>query len=162
MAQKMGEFIRMSQGNKSLSEYLQAFNNLARYATDMVDTEAKKIASFKRGMNPQLLKYMNSSEKGTFTAFVSDCLTQETTLKACEAMDSRKRHLEGGSSQARASPQQRPSYRPLAPRSAPPARRPQFNNNSRYKKATVTPYQKGKSAKTPQFRPPSNLYFNCG
>ena len=142
MAQKMGEFIRLSQGSKSLTEYLQAFNNLARYAPDMVDTDEKKIASFKRGMSPQLLKYMNSSEKNTFPAFVSDCLTQETTLKACEALDSRKRHFEGGSSQVRAPPQHRPSYRPPAPRSARPTRRPQpqFNNNSRYKKATVTPF----------------------
>lgn len=124
MAQKMGEFIRLAQGNKTLSEYLQSLNSLTRYTPDMMDTEAKKIASFKRGMNPQLLKYMNSSEKTTFSVFASDCLTQETTLKAYDALDNKKRHFEGGSSQPRAPPQNRPSYRPPAPKYAPPARRP--------------------------------------
>jgi hypothetical protein len=35
-------------------EYLQAFNNLARYAMEFVDIDAKKIASFKRGLGPKL------------------------------------------------------------------------------------------------------------
>jgi hypothetical protein len=48
MTIKHTEFMRLTQGNKSLTEYLQAFNNLARYATKFLDTDAKKIASFKR------------------------------------------------------------------------------------------------------------------
>jgi hypothetical protein len=39
-----------------LTEYLQAFNNLARYATEFMDTDAKKIASFKRGLGPKLMR----------------------------------------------------------------------------------------------------------
>src|SRR5579859_3320113 len=98
MAQKLGEFIKLTQGNKTVNEYLQAFNNLSRYAPDMVNTEAKKIASFKRGMSPQLLKFVGNSEKATFPAFISDCMSQETTNNACDAMESKKRHFEGGSS----------------------------------------------------------------
>jgi len=30
-----------------LTKYLHAFNNLSRYAHEMVDTEVKKLASFK-------------------------------------------------------------------------------------------------------------------
>jgi hypothetical protein len=55
---KHTEFMRLTQGNKCLTEYLQAFNNLARYATEFVDTDAKKIASFKRGLGPKLMKTM--------------------------------------------------------------------------------------------------------
>jgi hypothetical protein len=58
MAMKQTEFMRLTQGNKSLTEYLQAFNNLARYVTEFVDTDAKKIASFKRGLGPKLMKTM--------------------------------------------------------------------------------------------------------
>ena len=54
MVIKHTEFMKLTQGNKSLNEYLQAFNNLARYATEFVDTDAKKIASFKRGLSPKL------------------------------------------------------------------------------------------------------------
>jgi hypothetical protein len=45
MAMKHTEFMKLTQGSKSLTKYLQAFNNLARYATEFVDTDAKKIAS---------------------------------------------------------------------------------------------------------------------
>ena len=50
--------MKLTQGNKSLNEYLQTFNNLARYATKFVDTDAKKIASFKWGLSPKLMKTM--------------------------------------------------------------------------------------------------------
>ena len=35
------EFMKLSQGTKSVKEYLHAFNNLARYAPEFVNTEAK-------------------------------------------------------------------------------------------------------------------------
>jgi hypothetical protein len=75
MAMKDTEFMRLNQGNKSLTEYLQAFNNLASYATEFVDTEAKKIASFKRGLSPKLMKTMGISKCATFNNFISDALT---------------------------------------------------------------------------------------
>jgi len=43
---KVGEFMRLSHRTKSVKEYLHAFHNLARYAPEFVNTEAKKIASF--------------------------------------------------------------------------------------------------------------------
>jgi hypothetical protein len=42
-----------------------------------VDTEAKKIASFKRGLGPKLMKTMGTSKCATFNDFISDALTQE-------------------------------------------------------------------------------------
>jgi len=45
----------------------------------MVDTEAKKLASFKRGLGPMLSKNMASNKSTTFNEFVSDALTQETS-----------------------------------------------------------------------------------
>jgi len=58
MTIKHSEFMHLTQGTKSLTEYLHAFNNLSRYAPEMVDTEAKKLASFKRGLGPKLSKNM--------------------------------------------------------------------------------------------------------
>ena len=52
MTIKHTEFMNLAQGTKSLTEYLHAFNNLSRYATEFVDTKAKKLASFKRGLGP--------------------------------------------------------------------------------------------------------------
>jgi hypothetical protein len=100
MAMKHTEFMRLTQGNKSLTEYLQAFNNLARYATEFVDTDAKKIASFKRGLGPKLMKTMGTSKCATFNDFISDALTQENNNSVYASSKSRKRALEASASQS--------------------------------------------------------------
>ena len=51
MRMKAAEFMKLTQGTKILTEYMHAFNNLSRYAPEFVDTEAKKIESFKRGLS---------------------------------------------------------------------------------------------------------------
>jgi hypothetical protein len=98
MAMKHIEFMRLTQGNKSLTEYLQAFNNLARYATKFVDTNAKKIASFKRGLSRKLMKTMGTSKCATFNDFISDALTQENNNSIYAASKSHKRAFEAGAS----------------------------------------------------------------
>ena len=55
-AMKVVEFIRLTQGTRTMKEYLHAFNNLSRYAPEFVNTDAKKIASFKRGSTPRCWK----------------------------------------------------------------------------------------------------------
>ena len=52
MEMKHTEFMQLTQGNKTLKEYLHAFNHLSRYCPKFVSTESKKIASFKRGLGP--------------------------------------------------------------------------------------------------------------
>jgi hypothetical protein len=112
MAMKHTEFMRLTQGNKSLTEYLQAFNNLARYATEFVDTDAKKIASFKRDLSPKLMKTMGTSKCATFNEFISDVLTQENNNSIYTASKSRKRAFKAGASQSRAPAAPRAPSRP--------------------------------------------------
>jgi hypothetical protein len=81
-----------------LTEYLQAFNNLLRYATEFVSIDAKKIASFKRGLSPELMKIMGTSKCVTFNEFISDALTQENNNSIYAASKSRKRAFEVGAS----------------------------------------------------------------
>jgi hypothetical protein len=114
MAMKHTEFMRLTQGNKSLTEYLQAFNNLTRYATEFVDIDAKKIASFKRGLSPKLMKTMGTSKCATFNKFISDALTQENSNSIYASSKSRKRDFEAGVSQSRAPVAPRAPSRPLA------------------------------------------------
>ena len=77
MSIKHTEFMKLTQGTKSLTEYLHPFNNLSRYAMEFVDTDAKKIASFKRGLGPKLMKTLANNKSATFNEFVSDALTQD-------------------------------------------------------------------------------------
>src|SRR5438132_9066302 len=44
----------LKQGSKTVREYVQAFNHLARYAPNHVDTDAKKSECFLEGMSPKL------------------------------------------------------------------------------------------------------------
>jgi hypothetical protein len=81
MAIKHTEFMKLTQGNKSLNEYLLAFNNLVRYAPEFVDIDTKKIASFKRGLSPKLMKSMGNNKCIKFNEFISDTQLKRTTIR---------------------------------------------------------------------------------
>jgi hypothetical protein len=64
----------------------------------MVDTDAKKIASFKRGLSPKMMKHMGINNRTRFSNFISGCLKQEKNNNAYAASKGHKRALEIGSS----------------------------------------------------------------
>ena len=90
--------MRLTQGTKSLTEYLHNFNNLSRYAIEFVDTDAKKIASFKRGLGPKLMKTLANNKSTTFNEFVSDALTQDNQNNIYATSKNWKRAFEAGAS----------------------------------------------------------------
>ena len=94
-----------------------AFNHLSRYALEFVSTETKKIASFKRGLGPKLLKTMGRTKCATFSEFVSDALTQENYNSVYTVTKTRKRAFEAGAgaSQSKALVAARPLYRAPTP-----------------------------------------------
>ena len=162
MAIKHTEFMKLTQGNKSLNEYLQAFNNLARYATEFVDTDAKKIASFKRGLSPKLMKTMGNCKCAHFNEFVSDALSQENNNAVYAASKSRKRAYEAGASQSKAPVAQRAPFRP--PASAAKFRPPQKKNPAKtgFRKAFTVALPKGTTSQGSSRAPPSNMpCWNC-
>jgi hypothetical protein len=93
----------------------------------MVDTDAKRIASFKRGINPKMMKHVGTNTHTRFNDNISDCLKQEKNNNASTAVKSCKRALEGGPSQARAPTGGHPPYCPSAPgaRFGPPQQKAQ-------------------------------------
>ena len=93
---KAAEFTRLTQGTKTLTEYMHAFNNLSRYAPEFVNIEEKKIESFKRGLGTKLMKTMANSRCATYNEFVSDALTQENQKNLHTAAKGRKRAAEVG------------------------------------------------------------------
>jgi hypothetical protein len=54
MHRKLAEFLNLHQGNHSVYEYIQEFNNLAQYGSHHVDTNAKKAELFRMGLTIQL------------------------------------------------------------------------------------------------------------
>jgi hypothetical protein len=53
-SRKLAEFLDLHQGNRSVYEYIQKFNNLAQYGGHHVDTDAKKAELFRKGLTIQL------------------------------------------------------------------------------------------------------------
>ena len=135
MEMKHTEFIQLTQGNKTLKKYLHAFNHLLRYAPEFVSTESKKIASFKRGLGPKLLKTMGRTKCATFNEFVSDALTQENYNTAYTATKTHKQAFEvgAGASQSKAPVAARPQNRAPTPnmRYHPPAKKNQAKTGFR-------------------------------
>jgi hypothetical protein len=97
MVMKHTEFMKLTQGNKSLTAGLQ---HSGKYATEFVDTDVKKIASFKHGLSPKLMKTMGNRKCATFNEFISDALTQENNNSVYAAFKSHKRAFEAGASQS--------------------------------------------------------------
>ena len=108
---RAAEFIKLTQGTKTLTEYMHAFNNLSHYALGFVDTEEKKIESFKRGLSTKLMKTMANLRCTTYNEFISDALTQENHNNLHAIAKGRKGVAEVGglgSSQSRAPVAARP------------------------------------------------------
>jgi hypothetical protein len=55
------EFLELRQGNHSMYEYTQEFNNLVQYAGHYVDTDAKKAELYHKGLNIQLSDRLNQN-----------------------------------------------------------------------------------------------------
>ena len=122
MRMKAAELMRLTQGTKTLIEYMHAFNNLSRYAPEFVNTEEKKIESFKHGLGTKLMKTMTNSRCATYNEFVSDALTQENQNNLHAAAKGRKQAIEAGasgSSPSKAPMTTRPQFHPSTPKFMP-------------------------------------------
>src|SRR3954471_3055498 len=59
MSLKKKEFHNLEQRHRSVAEYIEEFNNLARYAPDEVDTDAKRKEKFLEWLNDELNLYLS-------------------------------------------------------------------------------------------------------
>ena len=155
MVMKHTEFMKLVQGTKNLTEYLHAFNHLARYALEFVDSKAKRIASFKRGLSPKLMKSMGNNKSATFNELVSDALTQENNNNVYVAPKNRKRAFEASVSQDKV-PVAKTQFRPpvVATRYRPTQKKNQAKTS--FKKVFTIPLTKGTIGPGNSFVPPAN------
>jgi hypothetical protein len=107
MCRKLAEFLYLRQGNRSVCEYIQEFNNLAQYGSHHVDTDVNKVELFCKGLTIQLQDRLILSQNLSYNEVASAAIDQEGTMKACEAAEAKKRKRVvsgpsgGGSSSAR-------------------------------------------------------------
>jgi hypothetical protein len=91
MHRKLAEFLNLHQGNRSVYEYIQVFNNLAQYGSHHVDTDVKKAKLFHKGLTIQLQDCPILSQNLSYNELASAASNQEGTMKACEAAKEKKR-----------------------------------------------------------------------
>jgi len=137
---------------------------MSRYAPEFVSTKLKKIASFKRGLGPKLLKTMGRAKCATFNEFVSDALTQENYNTVYTATKTRKRAFEAGAraSQSKALVEASPQYHAPTPntRYRPPAKKNQAKMGSRKGYSIALP--RGNTGPSYAKTPPANHpCWNC-
>jgi hypothetical protein len=88
---KLAEFLDLRQGNRSVYEYIQEFNNLAQYKIHHVDTDVKKAELFRKVLTIQLQDCLILSQNLSNNELASAPIDQEGTMKACEAIEEKKR-----------------------------------------------------------------------
>src|SRR3954463_15193980 len=86
---KREEFLALRQGDKTVQEYNLAFVRLARYATEEVSTEAKRIARFRGGLATDIKYALTLSSPALFSEFVDQAIRQESA-EAERSADKRK------------------------------------------------------------------------
>jgi hypothetical protein len=88
---RLVEFLDLHQGNRSIYEYIQEFNNLAEYEDHHVDTDANKVKLFHKGLIIQLQDRLILSQNLSYNDLASAAIDQEGTMKTCEAAKEKKR-----------------------------------------------------------------------
>src|SRR4051812_30184029 len=130
---KQREFLALTQGNLTVSEYLNKFNNLARYSIHDVDTEERKVDRFLGGLNPTLRCQLSMLDFPDFQTLVNKEFIAEreykTVIELKAMYDDRKRKYE-----ARKAPYepvaQKPRVVQTAPQTTPTNSKPTWSNGN--------------------------------
>ncbi|GJN32265.1 hypothetical protein PR202_gb20763 [Eleusine coracana subsp. coracana] len=72
-------------------QYCEAFNHLAQYATEYVNTKEKKRYAFLRGMKATLKEYLTWQTTGTYNDLVNVAIVQEGAMCQVEEEDRKRK-----------------------------------------------------------------------
>jgi hypothetical protein len=81
MHRKLAEFLDLHQGNHSIYEYTEEFNNLVQYGGHHVDTDVKKVKLFRKGLTIQMQDGLILSQNLSYNELASASIDQEGTMK---------------------------------------------------------------------------------
>jgi hypothetical protein len=68
---KLNEFLALTQGNRTVLQYAQAFNDLCQYAGYHADTDEKKRDRFRRGLSTKLHDHLNTVRANSYNELVN-------------------------------------------------------------------------------------------
>jgi hypothetical protein len=99
MDRKLNEFLALTQGNRIVLQYAQAFNDLCQYAGYHADTDEKKRGKFRRGLSTKLHDRLNAVRANSYNELVNLAISQEDCITSRQAEKKRKTPMEGPSVQ---------------------------------------------------------------
>jgi hypothetical protein len=99
MDHKLNEFLALTQGNRTVLQYAQAFNDLCQYARYHEDTDEKKRDRFRRGLSTKLHDRLNPVRANSYNELVNIAISQEDCITARLAEKKRKTPMTGSSAQ---------------------------------------------------------------
>jgi hypothetical protein len=144
---KEDEFRELTQGGRSVSEYVHKFTDMARYAPDDVSTEAKKMGHFLKGLRPELKTILASQD------FLSFSHLSNKAIQVERAREEEKGHLKRKFQVLRA--QQQDQHQRTRSFGFPP-KGPSFNKPAG---PTHVTFQAPSVASN---QPPANACWHCG
>ena len=81
MAMKLDEFLALRQGDQTVMQYVGRFNHLSQYASEHVNTDAKKKKWFMRGLNTKLQTMMTACTNITYHEAVNIAIASEAKYR---------------------------------------------------------------------------------
>jgi hypothetical protein len=99
MDRKINEFLALTEGNRTVLQYAQAFNDLCQYAGYHADTDEKKRDRFRRGLSTKLRDRLNTVRANSYNELVNMAISQEDCITARQAEKKRKTPMAGSSAQ---------------------------------------------------------------
>jgi hypothetical protein len=100
MKLKRKEFADLKQGSMTLNEYLNAFIQLLRYATEDINTDEKKRDMFLNGLNDEIQFQLLNTDYVDFQHMVNKAIVIENKIKEMEKDGKRKMPFHGQSSES--------------------------------------------------------------
>jgi hypothetical protein len=100
MKLKRKEFADLKQGSMTLNEYLNAFIQLLRYATEDINTDEKKRDMFLNGLNDEIQFQLLNIDYVDFQHMVNKAIVIENKIKEMEKDGKRKMPFHGQSSES--------------------------------------------------------------
>jgi hypothetical protein len=89
MDRKLNEFLALTQGNRTVLQYAQAFNDLCQYAGYHADTDEKRDR-FRRGLSTKLRDRLNTVWANSYNELINMTISQEDCITARQAEKKRK------------------------------------------------------------------------
>jgi hypothetical protein len=87
MDRKLNEFLALTQGNRIVLQYAQAFNDLCQYAGYHADADEKKRDRFRRGLSTKLRDRLNTVRANSYNKLVNVAISQEDCITAYRRFD---------------------------------------------------------------------------